>query len=75
MEIFMPGKQFSIDGYWKDDHDDTFEGYIVNEDDDSGDEDDNVFFYGMSEEEIKDAIEKGEDTVHDFVITAYSELN
>jgi hypothetical protein len=67
---------FSIDGYWKDDKL-PFEGYIVSSDDSvlDDDSDDDVFFYGMSESELQEAITLGENTVHDFVITKYQPIN
>ena len=64
---------FSIDGYFKDDKSE-FSGYIVKDMDDAGEDDDDVFFYGLSENDIKEAIEFGEDTVHDFVITSYQPI-
>ncbi len=72
----MNRQYFEIDGYWKDDNTE-FEGYIVTNFDDAevdeeGNEvDDNVFFYGLDEEEIKQAIEDGENTGLEFVITDY----
>ena len=69
-------KYFSIDGYWKDDKSE-FYGYIVKEYDDSEEEeelDDLIFYYGMGEEDLKQAIEAGEDTIEDFVITNYEEI-
>lgn len=69
-------KTFYISGYWKDNRE-QFENYIVSESDTFSREDfedDDVFFYGLSEAEIKEAIELGEDTVHDFVITSYEEI-
>jgi len=65
-------KTFLIDGYYKDDGA-PFDSYKVAEFDDSpeDDEDDDIFFYGLSEENIKEAIELKENTVHDFVITNY----
>ena len=68
---------YSISGYWKDDgvH---FEGYKVSDTNDStpevlpeGISDDDLFFYGLSEQDIKDAIELGKDSNEDFVITSY----
>jgi len=69
---------FEIDGYWKDDKQ-PFEGYIVSEmDDDINDDgesdnldDENIFFYGLTEANIIEAIELGEETIYDFVITSY----
>lgn len=68
-------KYFTINGYFKDDPDSPFDCYLVKEFDDmdEGAGDDDVFFYGMSEEVIKDAIKLGTETVHDFVITSYEE--
>lgn len=34
--------------------------------------DDDIFYYGLSEDDIKEAISLGEDTMHDFVIVTYS---
>jgi hypothetical protein len=67
-------KYFEINGYWKDDKSE-FNGLIVKEYDDIGDDDDDVFFYGLSEEQIQEAIDsKGEDNSLDFIITSYKEL-
>lgn len=62
---------FYISGYWKDDKS-TFKDYkVVSDHTVLEKDDDGIFFYGMSEAVIKDAIEKKEDTVNDFVITSY----
>jgi hypothetical protein len=67
-------KYFSIDGYYKDDKSE-FNGYIVKEYDDVDEElDDLIFFYGLSEEDIKQAIEDGGEDILDFVITSYEEI-
>lgn len=69
-------KYFSIDGYWKDGKSDFYD-YIVREYDDSEEDeelDDLIFYYGMSENDLKYAIEAGEDTMEDFVITKYEEI-
>ena len=68
---------FSISGYFKDDPYPPFDGYLVNEYDDVpvGYTDDQIFFHGLSEENIKEAIELREDTAHDFVITDYEIYN
>lgn len=68
-------KVFSIDGYWKDDKD-NFYGYLVSEFDDvpKGYSEEDIFFFGLSEDELEEAISLGEDTVHDFVITNYEEI-
>lgn len=70
-------KFFSIDGYWKDDKSE-FEGYIVKEFDDSEEDenrDDQIFYYGLSESEIQQAIADGGDDNLDFVITSFEEIN
>jgi hypothetical protein len=71
-------KYFSISGYWKDDKSE-FYGYIVKEFDDSEEneeDDDKIFFYGLSENDIKQAIEEGEEgTAQEFVITSYEEID
>jgi hypothetical protein len=64
---------FEINGYWKDDKE-KFEGYIVSSFNDTNEEDD-IFFYGLSEKDLKEAIKVGEKTVQDFVITAYRKLH
>lgn len=65
---------FSINGYWKDDQT-QFEGYIVKDNHDCIDgEDESVFYYGLSEEDIKVSIEKGEGDILDFVITSYEKI-
>lgn len=70
-------KYFSINGYWKDDKSE-FEGYIVKEYDDvESDEqaDDRIFEYGWSETNLKDAVAGGEETVLDFVVTSFEEID
>jgi hypothetical protein len=63
-------KYYLIDGYFKDDKSE-FNGFIVKDYDDATDGDDDVFYYGLSEENLKEAIIAGEDTSFDFVITNY----
>ena len=68
-------KYFSINGYYKDDKSE-FEGYIIKEYDDVDEElDDLIFFYGLSESNIKEAIDDGGEDILDFVITSYYEIN
>lgn len=68
-------KYFSICGYYKDDQS-TFDDYIVKETDDINEEtDDFVFYYGMSEDNIKKSIESKGDDILDFVITSYKVLD
>jgi hypothetical protein len=67
----MSAKYYSIDGYWKDTKD-LFLGYIIASTHDVDDEiDDQIFFYGLTETDIQNAITAGDNTGHDFVITAY----
>ncbi len=71
-------KYFSINGYYKDDKSE-FEGLIVKEYDDAEEDesrDDQIFFYGLSEADIQQAIaDGGEDDILEFVITSYEEIN
>lgn len=59
-----------IFGYWKDNNS-QIDGYIVKLscDSDGEEDDDNIFFYFNSEEDLKNSI--GETSVEDFVITEY----
>lgn len=68
-------KYFSIDGYWKDDLLE-FRDCIVREYDDIVDDetDDKIFYYGLSEEEIKQSIENPDESGLEFVITNYQEV-
>lgn len=65
---------FSIDGFWKDDKT-KFENYIVTNFDDApinGEiKEEDIFYFGLSEEEIKEAIKEKWSTVFDFAITSY----
>lgn len=61
---------FYINGFWKDDKT-KFSGYKVSSYDDNFKDDDEVFFFGLSENDIKEAINLKWKTVHDFVITSY----
>jgi len=65
---------FSINGYWKDDKSE-FSGFLVADCDcvPEGYVDDEIFYFGLSEDEIKEAIELKEDGALEFVITSYSE--
>jgi hypothetical protein len=69
-------KYFEIEGYWKDDKSEI-NGYIVKEYDDAEQDeqaDDEIFEYGWSETDLKEAIAVGENTMLDFVITSYKEI-
>jgi len=60
---------FLISGYWKDDKSE-FSDYLVTNFDDAEEEEDNVFYYGLEETEIKSILNE-EDNILDFVITSY----
>jgi hypothetical protein len=63
---------FKISGYWKGEDDSEFSDYIVTDIDNVDEEnDDLIFFYGLSENELKEAVELGENTALEFVITSY----
>lgn len=66
-------KYFCISGYWKEDKK-PFDGYIVKDTEyvegENDEEDENIFFYGLDEEAIKEAIKLGEEWGEDFVITS-----
>lgn len=69
----MEEKYLYINGYWKNDKSE-FNDYMVSTYDDSNDEDEDediIFFYGLSEENVKEAINLKENTMLDFVITSY----
>lgn len=66
-------KVFLVDGYFKDDGD-TFTGYKIKESNDiNPDDDDDIFYYGMSENDIKENM-AGNSGSEDFIITAYEVL-
>ena len=66
--------KFLINGFWKDDKT-KFSDYVVTDyDDNADDDDDEIFYFGLNEEEIKEAIQLGWDTALEFVITSYSKL-
>jgi len=69
----MEATIFSVNGFWKDDKE-KFSDYLICDCDGvpTGYNDGRIFFHGMSEAEIKEAIELKWDTVHDFVITSYA---
>lgn len=57
----MTPKLFSIDGYFIDDQTE-FSGYLVTEYDETPEvmDDDDIFFYGLSEKDIRNAIKTKE---------------
>lgn len=66
---------FTINGYWKDDHTEFTNCVVKSTDDSDYDNDDDIFYYGLSENDIKECIKFGEDTALEFVITSYEPLN
>jgi hypothetical protein len=70
-------KYFEIEGYWKDDKTE-FNGYIVTNFDDHEENgefsEEQIFYYGIEEYELEEMIDLGEDTIEDFVVTAYREI-
>ena len=66
-------KYFQIQGYWLDDKSD-FSGIVKEYDNYNKEEEDDIFFYGMGEEEIIEAIKEEENTTLDFVITSYKNI-
>jgi hypothetical protein len=65
--------RFLINGYWKDDKT-KFSDYVVTDYDDMEDDEDEIFYFGLNEEEIKEAIQLGWNTELEFVITSYTKL-
>jgi hypothetical protein len=64
-------KYFSISGFWKDTNE-NFENRIVKELEElAEDDDENIFYYDLSEEEICQEIKLGWSGTLDFVITSY----
>lgn len=69
-------KLFSIDGYWKDKGpgpEEGFHGYIVTEGEGcpAGIPNDQIFFHGLTEEELKASMEQKGAYPLEFVVTAY----
>ena len=62
---------FIINGYWKDNQTE-FNDYLVTDSQDEMD-DDNIFYYGLSEDEIK-SILNVENNNLEFVITSYNKI-
>lgn len=70
-------KYFSINGYWKDDKSE-FEGFIVKEYDDVEEDEDldnEIFYYGLSENDLKHSIDTGGNDSLDIVVTSFEEIN
>jgi hypothetical protein len=70
-------KYFSINGYWKDDKSE-FEGFIVKEYDDVEEDEDldnEIFYYGLSENDLKHSVDTGGNDSLDIVVTSFEEIN
>lgn len=65
--------KFLINGYWKEDKTEFYD-YTVTDYDDNSEDDDEIFYFGLSELEIQEAIKHKEDTALEFVITSYTKL-
>ena len=65
--------KFLINGYWKDDKSE-FSDYVVSSYDDNVDNDDDIFYFGLNESDIQQAIKDKEDNILEFVITSYTKL-
>ena len=68
-------KYFSIDGYWKDDLTEFNDNIVKEIDVVDEDEDDSIFYYGLGETDIIDAIVNSYVNNLEFVITSYEEIN
>lgn len=66
-------KLFLINGFWKNGDREVFKNFLVSSSSDDGDDNDNVFYYGLSEKQIKQAIKDGFNTDLEFVISSYKE--
>jgi hypothetical protein len=70
-------KYFRINGYYKDDKSE-FEGLIVKEYDDAEEDenrDDQIFYYGLSDNDLKHSVDTGGNDMLDFVVTSYEEID
>ena len=61
-----------VDGYWVDDRAE-FEGYVISQSNDIEEDDEGIFFYGLTESQIAESL--GKETGEDFVITRYEIAN
>lgn len=68
----MKNKVFKVKGFWKNDKSE-FEDYLISECEGvpKGYADDQIFFHGLSEKQIKDAIKQGVNSEFEFVMTEY----
>jgi hypothetical protein len=70
-------KYFSIDGYYKDDKSE-FSGLIVKEYDDAEEDenrDDQIFYYGLSDNDLKHSVDTSGNDMLDFVVTSFEEID
>ena len=51
----------------------VFSGCVVKETDETEEDEDLIFIYGFSEVDLQYAVELGEHTIQDFVVTDYRE--
>lgn len=65
--------RFLINGYWKDDKSE-FSDYVVSSYDDNAEDDDEIFYFGLNEYDIKEAIKDKENNILEFVITSYTKI-
>jgi hypothetical protein len=65
-------KYFRINGYWKDDRTDIIDALVSEYDDE--DNDDDIFYYGLSEKDIEEAMKNPSESALEFVITSYEIL-
>lgn len=66
-------KIFEIEAAWKD-CGTTFSALVAEADHaPEGWDDDEIFFYGLGEADLFDAVRSGADTVHDFIVKGFSE--
>ena len=68
---------FTITGYWKDTNE-NFEDYVVTNYDDIEEngvyQEDDIFMFGVSEDDLLEAVDLKWNTVNDFVITEYKRI-
>lgn len=72
------GDFFEIDGYWKDTKE-SFEKLIVYEYNNEPEEtapysDDDIFYYGLGENDLAQVVNDAKNTIWDFVITSYTKI-
>jgi len=73
----MAERYFNISGYWKEDKE-IFENYTVTDEEaetmDQVPDENSIFYYGLTEENILDCIAFGDGTELAFVIESYEEV-